>query len=86
MAAIMERYNIAIDEVLLNPMQSTPFAHGFHLASQTPSHSESQSPELTSTWEKHENTKAADTDEDHELHQLMEDVKRYIRNIDISNL
>jgi hypothetical protein len=86
MAAIMERYAIAIDEVLLNRMQSSPFAHGFHLVSQTPSHSESQSPELTSTWEKHENTKAADTDEDHELHQLMEDVKRYIRSIDISNL
>jgi hypothetical protein len=86
MAAIMERYNIAIDEVLLNPRQSTPFAHGFNLASQTPNHSESQSPELTSTWEKHENTKVADTDEDIELHQLMEDIKRYIRSIDISNL
>jgi hypothetical protein len=86
MAAIMETYNMAIDEVLLNQMQSTPFAHGFHLASQTPGHSESQSPELTSTWERHENTKAADTDEDLELHQLMEDIKRYIRSIDISDL
>jgi hypothetical protein len=86
MAAIMERYDIEIDEVQLNPMQSSPFAHGFHLASQTPSHSESQSPELASTWENNENTKAADTDEDIELHQLMEDVKRYIRSIDISNL
>ena len=86
MAAIMERYHIEIEQVLLNPMQSSPFANGFHLASQTPSHSESQSPELASTWEKHENTKAADTDEDLELHQLMEDVKRYIRSIDITNL
>ena len=86
MAAIMERYDIEIEQVLLNPMQSSPFAHGFHLASQTPSHSESQSPELASTWENNENTKAADTDEDIELHQLMEDIKRYIRSIDITNL
>ena len=86
MAAIIRRYNIELDVVLLNPMQSSPFANGFHLASQTPSYSESQSPELASTWEKHENTKAADTYEDLELHQLMEDVKRYIRSIDISDL
>jgi hypothetical protein len=86
MAAIMERYNIAIDEVLLNPKQSSHFAHGFQLASQAQSHSESQSPELTSTWEKHESTKTTDTDEDRELHQLMEDIKRYIRSIDIGNL
>jgi len=86
MAAIMERYTLAIDEALLNPKQSSPFAHGFQLASQTPGHSESQSPELTSTWEKHESTKATDTDEDRDLHQLMEDIKRYIRSIDISDL
>jgi len=86
MAAIMERYNIEIDEELVNQRQSSPFAHGFHLASQTPSHSESQAPELASTWENNENTKAADTDEDIELHQLMEDIKRYIRSIDIRNL
>ena len=86
MAAIMERYDIEIEQVLLNPMQSSPFAHGFHLASQTPSHSETQAPELASTWENNENTKGADTDEDIELHQLMEDIKRYIRSIDITNL
>ena len=86
MPAILQRYNIEIIEMLLNPLQSSPFAHGFNLASEGQSHSESQSPELASTWDNHENTKSGDTDEDVELHQLMEDIKRYIRSIDISNL
>jgi hypothetical protein len=86
MAAIMKRYNVDMNEMLLNPMKSSPFAHGFNLASDTHSHSQSQSPELASTWDNHENTKPVDTDEDLELHQLMEDIKRYIRSIDISNL
>ena len=86
MPAIPEKYDIEINEMLLNSVESTPFAHGFNLASESQSYSESQSPELASTWDKHENTKPVDTDEDHELYQLMEDVKRYIRSIDISNL
>lgn len=86
MPAMPERYNIEINEMLLNPIEASPFAHGFNLASESQSYSESQSPELASTWDNHENTKAVDTDEDHELHQLMEDIKRYIRSIDISNL
>ena len=87
MPAIQKIYNIEINEMLLNPIESSPFAHGFNLASESQSYSESQSPELASTWDNHENTKPVDTtDEDHELHQLMEDIKRYIRSIDISNL
>ena len=86
MPAILQRYNIEINEMILNPLQSSPFAHGFNLASESQSHSESQSPELASTWDNHEDTKSGDTDEDVELHQLMEDIKRYIRSIDISNL
>jgi hypothetical protein len=86
MSAIMKIYNIEINEVLMIPMQVNPFTHGFNLASETPSHSESQSPELASTWDNHENTKSGDTDEDFELNQLMEDIKRYIRSIDVSNL
>jgi len=86
MPLILEGYNREINEMLLNPIQSGPFAHGFNLASESQSHSESQSPELASTWDNHENTKPGDTDEDLELRQLMEDVKRYIRSIDISNL
>jgi hypothetical protein len=86
MPAILERYNKENIEMLMNPMQSSPFVHGFNLASETSTHSDSQGPELASTWDKHENTKPGDPDEDLELHQLMEDIKRYIRSIDISNL
>ena len=86
MVTILERYNIDNNEMPLNPMQSSPFAHGFNLASDTHSNSQSQSSELASTWDSHENTKPVDTDEDLELHQLMEDIKRYIRSIDIGNL
>jgi hypothetical protein len=86
MVAIQERYNMSINKMLINLMQSSPFAHGFSLANDTHSYSQSQSQELASTWDSHENTKPADTDEDLELNQLMEDIKRYIRSIDISNL
>lgn len=86
MFAILEIYDIPVDGVLVNPMQSSPSSQGFHLAVERASHSESQSPELTSTWAKRENTEHSNTDEDLELHQLMEDIKRYIRSIDISNL
>lgn len=86
MPVIPKRYNIEINEILLNPIESSPLAHGFSLASESQSYSQSQSPDLASTWDNHENTNPVDTDEDHELHQLMEDVKRYIRSIDISNL
>ena len=86
MPAISQRHNIELNEILLNPIESSPFAHGFNLASESQSYSESQSPELAGSWDNHDNTKPGDTDEDHELHQLMEDVKRYIRSIDISNL
>ena len=86
MPTIPQRYNIEINEILLNPIETSSFSYGFNLASESQSYSESQSPELASTWYNHENTKPVDTDEDHELHQLMEDIKRYIRSIDISNL
>ena len=86
MPANLQRYNIEINEMILNPLQSSPFAHGFTLARETHDHSQSQSPEIATTWDEHENTKPGETDEDLELHQLMEDIKRYIRSIDISNL
>ena len=86
MTTVLEICRTAIVTELLNPIQSTPFAHGFYPDSETTSHSESKSPELTSTWEERENKKPANGDEDLELRQLMEDIKRYIRSIDIGNL
>ena len=86
MTIVLERYSTATVRELLIPIQSTPFAHGFYPDSETTSHSESKSPELTSTWEEKENQKPANGDEGHELRQLMEDIKRYIRSIDIGNL
>jgi len=80
------KFRLATHEVLLSPMHSTPFAHGFYLSSETTGHSESKSSELTNTWEEYENKKRGDNDEDLELHRLMEDIKRYIRSIDVSNL
>jgi hypothetical protein len=41
---------------------------------------------LAGTWEKRENTEQNDTDEDLRLNDLMEDIKRYIRSIDVGNL
>jgi hypothetical protein len=86
MGITLESYGTATAKELLNPIQSTPLAHGFSLVNETVRHSESKSPELASTWEDHENEKPARGDEEHDLRQLMEDIKRYIRSIDISNL
>jgi hypothetical protein len=86
MATFSAGYITAIDAAALIPVQPNPFAQGFHLNGETISHSESTSPKLTRSWEDQENKKPGDTDEDVELHQLMEDIKRYIRSIDISDL
>jgi len=86
MTIVLERYSTATVRELLNPIQSTPFVHGFYPDSETTSHSESKSPELTSTWEERENKNSANGEEERELRQLMEDIKRYIRSIDIGNL
>jgi len=86
MSLIQERYETAMDEVLLNPLQSSPLSQGFHFAGEGASQSESQPPQLTGDWQKRENTEHRDAEDDTRLHQLMEDVKRYIRNIDVSNL
>ena len=86
MAAILERYEITKSEPLMFTEQSSPFSHGFHLASEGVSHSESSPSELTTTWEKRENVEQSDTDEDLRLNDLMEDIKRYIRSIDVGNL
>jgi hypothetical protein len=86
MTIVLERYSTATVRELLDPLQSTPFAPGFSLANETIRHSESKSPELASTWEERDNNKSGNGDDDLELRQLMEDIKRYIRSIDISNL
>lgn len=86
MVANLYEYGALSREICLDPMQSSPLSPDFHLAEGRPSHSEPQSPQLTGNWQKRENTEGSDVDEDGELHQLMEDIKRYIRSIDIGNL
>jgi hypothetical protein len=86
MAVTFKRINSAIENALLTPVQSTPLTEGFYMSSDPASQSEATSPDLSHTWEEHENKKPADTDEDLELRQFMEDIKRYIRSIDIGNL
>ena len=73
-------------ELLFNPMRSSPLSHGFQLAREKVGHSESQSQQLTGNWHKRENTEHNDVEEDVQLHELMEDIKRYIRSIDVNNL
>lgn len=72
--------------LLLAPLGSGPPTHAFHPAGDTSGHTEPQPPQLSSSWEKQENTERHDTEEDTQLHELMEDIKRYIRNIDVGNL
>ena len=74
------------NDLLLNPAESGTLPHGLHLIGETPVQSDSRSPELTGSWQKRENTEHGDIEEDFKIHELMEDVKRYIRSIDISSL
>ena len=75
-----------LHELLFSPMQSSPLSHGLHLAREKVGHSESRSPQLAGNWHKRENTDHSDVEEDVRLHELMEDVKRYIRSIDVTSL
>ncbi len=86
MPAITQENAAMTHELLSEPMQLRPLTHGFHLAGEKKSHSETESPQLTGNWQKQENTEHSDADEDVQLHELMEDIKRYIRSIDISSL
>lgn len=84
MPANLSAYGVLSRDVCLDPVQSSPLSPPLHLAGG--SHSDPQSAQVNSNWQKRENTKRSEADEDLELHRLMEDVKRYIRSIDIGNL
>jgi len=73
-------------ELLFNPTRSSPLSHGFHGAAEKVGHSESRSPQLAGNWHKRENTEYSEVEEDVRLHDLMEDIKRYIRSIDVNTL
>ena len=68
------------------PRQASHPSPDFYLAEGRKSHPEQQSSQLTGKWQKGGNTEPSDVDEDRELHQLMEDIKSYIRSIDIGKL
>ena len=84
MPANLSEYGVLRHDVCLDPVQSDPLSPHFHLAGG--SHSGPRSPQVTGNWQKRENTERPEADEDLELHRLMEDIKRYIRSIDIGNL
>ena len=86
MSAILPENRTLIFDLLDIQMQSTPFSNSFRLTEEKASPSESQSPQFTGNWQKRENGEHSDGDEDIRLHELMEDIKRYIRSIDIGNL
>ena len=73
-------------EQLFTHMQFSPLSHGLNLASETVGHTESRSPQLAGNWHKRENTDHSEVEEDVRLHELMEDIKRYIRSIDVNAL
>jgi hypothetical protein len=72
--------------LVFNPMLSSPLSHGFHVAREKVGHSESRSSQLDGNWHRRENTDHSDVEEDVRLHELMEDIKRYIRSIDVNAL
>jgi hypothetical protein len=73
-------------ELLSNLMQSSPLSPSLNLAREKVGQSESRSAQLAGNWHKSENTDHSDAEEDVRLHELMEDIKRYIRSIDVTTL
>ena len=73
-------------EQFFTTMLASPLSHGFHLASEQVGHAEQRSPQLAGNWQKRENTDHGEVEEDVRLHELMEDIKRYIRSIDVNTL
>jgi hypothetical protein len=86
MSVTLFRDGSQLHELLFSPMQPSPLSHGLHLAREKVGHSESRSPQLAGNWHKRENTDHSDREEDVRLHELMEDIKRYIRSIDVNTL
>lgn len=86
MSQALYEAGLSIYELLLNPTPTSPWSHGFHLATEKVSHAESRSPQMADNWHKSENTDHSEVEEDIRLHELMEDIKRYIRNIDVNAL
>ena len=86
MSATLFRDGSLMYEQLFNPMLVSPLSHGFQVAREKVGQSESQSPQLAGNWHKRENADHSDMEEDVRLHELMEDIKRYIRSIDVSTL
>ena len=86
MQAFMSENTILNFRLFSNPMESSPLNQSFHLAGESAGQTESQQPQLTGDWQRRENSEHRDAEEDIRLHELMEDIKRYIRNIDISDL
>ena len=86
MPANLQRTLPLITELLRAPAESKPLSQGFHMQRETAGQSDPKSTHLTDNWQKRENTEHSDIGDEVKLHELMEDVKRYIRSIDIRNL
>jgi hypothetical protein len=86
MSVTLFRDKSPMDEQLFNPMRTSPLSPALNLAREKVGHSESRSPQLAGNWHKRENTDHSDVEEDVRLQELMEDVKRYIRSIDVTTL
>ena len=70
----------------VNQRDTDPWAAGFHLEADGAEQTESPSSPLIGAWREPKDTEHFDTEEEIQVRELMESVKRYIRNIDISEL
>lgn len=85
MSKTLYRDGLSMYELLFKT-RTRPLSHGFYLATDKASHAESRSPQLAGNLHRSENTDHSDVEEDIRLHELMEDIKRYIRSIDVNAL
>jgi hypothetical protein len=87
MNAVLEVMAPCNIELNLTPMVSGNWSPDFQLAGENPGESKSSAPpQVTGNWQKQEDTETRDLVDDGHLSEFMEEIKRYIRNIDVSNL
>ena len=75
-----------IPQLLVTVTKSKPLTQSFRLDGEKTSRPESEPPQWNGNWQKQENAEQHDAEKDAYLHELMENVKRYIRKIDVSRL
>ncbi|MFP3870505.1 MAG: hypothetical protein ACLFVT_06455 [Syntrophobacteria bacterium] len=86
MPGILREKVVLLAMPFFNYGNATPLTQDLYLAGESSGQTDSRPQQLSGNWTEQEDAKHHNQEEDPELEQLMENVKRYIRNIDVNKL